>query len=82
VCRQVSLSFADGFFVLGVLSIIELHVSGMVSCGSGSIVLDMSVLDQEKQAFKLSGLDSFIWTDFQKCVGGEIIYYLYFDYQY
>lgn len=61
MCRQVSFSFAYEIFVLGVFSIIELHVSGMVSCGSGNILLDLSVLDQEQQhaAFKLSESDSF-----------------------
>ena len=61
MCRQVSFSFAYEFFVLGVSSIIELHVSGTVSCGSGNILLDLSVLDHEQQhaAFKLSELNSF-----------------------
>jgi len=40
------------FPVLGTLSIIELHVSGIVDSASWSIMPNLLVLDQEKQAFE------------------------------
>jgi hypothetical protein len=40
------------FPVLGTLSIIELHVSGIVDSASWSIMPNLLVLDQEQQAFE------------------------------